>query len=112
VDLWIDAQLPPSLAAWMSDSFGVRALALRDLGLRDAKDKAIFLAARDASATVMTKDLDFVRLLEEHGAPPCVLWLTLGNTSNERLRAVLAKHWRRIQQALASGEALIEIADE
>ena len=34
--LWIDAQLSPALARWLSDTFGVTAHAVRDLGLRDA----------------------------------------------------------------------------
>jgi predicted nuclease of predicted toxin-antitoxin system len=35
--LWIDAQLSPALARWLSDTFGVAAHAVRNLGLRDAK---------------------------------------------------------------------------
>jgi len=31
--LWIDAQLSPALARWLSDTFGVTAYAVRDLGL-------------------------------------------------------------------------------
>lgn len=61
---------------------------------------------------MVTKDVDFVRLLEEKGPPPSVLWLTLGNTSNERLRAVFMKHWPRIHRELAAGEDLVEITDE
>ncbi len=56
--IWLDAQLPPSAAAWIESTFGVECLAVRDLGLRDAKDSAIFLAARDVGAVVMTKDKD------------------------------------------------------
>jgi predicted nuclease of predicted toxin-antitoxin system len=47
VILWIDAQLSPALARWFSDSFGIAAYAVRDLGLREAKDRAIFHAARE-----------------------------------------------------------------
>lgn len=111
-EFWIDAQLAPNLAGWITSTFGVPAKALRDLGLRDAKDRAIFMAARAANATVVTKDVDFVRLLEENGPPPSVLWLTMGNTSNERLRAVFAEHWPRIQRELTSGESLVEVTDE
>ena len=46
--LWIDAQLSPALARWVSDTFGVAAHAVRDLGLQEAKDLAIFHAAREA----------------------------------------------------------------
>ena len=39
---WIDAQLPPGLAAWLSLDFKVEALALVELGLRDTDDASIF----------------------------------------------------------------------
>lgn len=42
--IWTDAQLPPTLATWLS-TFGLEAVALRDLSLRDAQDIAIFEAA-------------------------------------------------------------------
>lgn len=67
--LWIDAQLSPQLARWLTESLGVAAVAVRDLGLRDAKDREIFLAAREAGATVMSKDSDFVTLVKRHGPP-------------------------------------------
>ncbi|MDP2821315.1 MAG: DUF5615 family PIN-like protein [Sulfuritalea sp.] len=35
---WVDAQLPPTLAAWLSGQYGVEVIALRDLGLRDGAD--------------------------------------------------------------------------
>jgi predicted nuclease of predicted toxin-antitoxin system len=68
--LWIDAQLSPALAHWLSDTFGVTAHAVRDLGLRDAKDLTIFHAAREAGAVIMSKDSDFVLLLERFGPLP------------------------------------------
>lgn len=75
----------------MAENFSVSAHALRDLGLRDGTDRAIFAATRGAAAVVMTKDSDFVKLLEELGPPPQVIWLTCGNTSNARLKQILAK---------------------
>ena len=44
--IWIDAQMSPAIAAWISNNYAVSAVAIRDLGLRDAKDKEIFQAAR------------------------------------------------------------------
>jgi predicted nuclease of predicted toxin-antitoxin system len=87
--IWIDAQISPAIAAWLSESFALSAHAVRDLGMREATDRAIFLAARSASVVVMTKDGDFIRLLEEFGPPPQVIWLTCGNTSNARLKQIL-----------------------
>jgi predicted nuclease of predicted toxin-antitoxin system len=92
VILWIDAQLSPYLAAWIAAYFGIEAYPVRDLGLRNATDRQIFGAAREAGAVVMTKDSDFLELLDRFGPPPRVLWITCGNTSNERLRAYSGVH--------------------
>ena len=109
--IWLDAQLPPSAAAWIEATFGVECRAVRDLGLRDAKDPPIFQAARDAGAVVMTKDKDFVELLRRLGPPPKVLWVTCGNTSKARLREILAHVLPAALQLLDQGEDLVEIGD-
>ena len=72
--LWLDAQLSPALAPWIQSTFNVETQALRDVGLRDASDEAIFEAARVAGATVMTKDFDFVKLHHQKGSPPQIIW--------------------------------------
>jgi len=69
--IWVDAQMSPAIATWISSNYAVSAVAIRDLGLRDAEDKAV----------VMTKDSDFVLLLDRLGPPPQVIWITCGNTS-------------------------------
>jgi predicted nuclease of predicted toxin-antitoxin system len=91
VILWIDAQLSPALARWMSETFDVTAHAVRDLGLQGAKDLPIFHAARKASEVHMSEDSDVVLLLERHGPPPQILWVACGKTSHARLRDVLRK---------------------
>lgn len=110
-EIWIDAQLSPALAPWIEETFGLTARSAKRLGLRDASDRAIFEAARQAEAVVMTKDADFVRLLALHGPPPRVLWLTFGNTANARVRDVLRGTLPEALRLLAAGEALVEIAD-
>jgi predicted nuclease of predicted toxin-antitoxin system len=109
--LWIDAQLSPALARWLSDTFGVTAHAVRDLGLRDAQDLPIFHAAREVGAVIMRKDSDFVLLLERLGPPPQMLWITCGNTSNARLRAILLKSFPEARARLEQGEPLVEISE-
>jgi predicted nuclease of predicted toxin-antitoxin system len=108
--LWIDAQLSPALAPWLSSTFDLSALALRDIGLRDAADREIFLAARRDDATVMTKDGDFVRLLEELGPPPQVIWVTCGNTSNAHLKQILVNRLPGALKFLQLGEKLVEVS--
>lgn len=106
---WVDAQLPPQLAAWLSTTHGVEAQSLRELGLRDAADIEIFRAARQAGVVVISKDSDFVELVSRHGTPPQLLWITCGNVTNRRLHAAFDKTFPAALAALTAGEAIIEI---
>ena len=108
--VWVDAQLSPALATWFRQTLDVSAVAVRDLQLRDATDVAIFQAAREAHAIVATKDADFVRLLEQHGPPPQVFWITCGNTSNAVLTRMIKRSWSAVAALLAAGEPLVELS--
>lgn len=108
--IWIDAQMSPAIAAWVSSNFAVTAVAVRNLGLRDAEDKEIFHAAKREGAIVMTKDNDFVRLLDRLGPPPQIIWITCGNTSNTRLKEILKATLPKALQLLEAGEKLVEIS--
>jgi len=110
VTIWVDAQLPPAIAPWITETFGVAAIAVRDLGLRDADDRDIFVAAKAQDVIVMSKDRDFVELVERQGVPPRIIWLTCGNTSNARLREILGATLRDALDFLQSGERLVEIS--
>ncbi len=111
MEIWIDAQLSPSLALWMNQQYGdiITAHSVRSLGLRDAGDEAIFQKAKKQNAMVMSKDADFVKLLERFGPPPQIIWITSGNTSNARMREILEKNFSTIIAMLNNGERLIEI---
>ncbi len=111
-ELWIDAQLSPSLAAWINRNYDdIHAQSVRALDLREAEDEAIFQAARTANSVVMSKDRDFLDLLERHGPPPKVIWITCGNTSNQRMRVILNHTLRSAMKILEDGEPLVEIGD-
>ena len=110
--IWVDAHLSPAIATWISSAFGVEAIALRDLGLRDAEDPEIFEAAKDQKAIVMTKDSDFVDLVDRLGSPPQIIWLTCGNTSNAKLREILSETLPRALELFAAGETLVEISGD
>ena len=108
--LWLDAQLSPALARWIDAHFAdVTAVAVRDLGLRDAEDPVIFDAARNADAVVVTKDRDFVELLGRLGPPPKIVWVRLGNTSNARMQSVLISVLPTALSLLRQGESLVEV---
>jgi predicted nuclease of predicted toxin-antitoxin system len=110
--IWIDAQLSPDLALWMTERFGIQTSHIQDLGLRNAKDSTIYQAARQAKAVVMTKDSDFAELLEHRGPPPQVIWITCGNTSNTHIKNVLEKSLPMALKVLEENAPLVEIADK
>ena len=58
----LNAQLLPSLAKWLTETFGVNAVTLQKLGLQDAQDIEIFNAARASVSDiiVLTNERDFV----------------------------------------------------
>ncbi|MCG6135312.1 MAG: DUF5615 family PIN-like protein [Nostoc sp. LLA-1] len=111
MNIWIDAQLPPGLAGWLTSTFDVSAIALKDLGLRDAQDIEIFDAAAKAFTVIMTKDSDFVDLVCRLGTPPQILWLTCGNVTNRNLRQILSATFPDAWEHLRQGEAIVEISD-
>ncbi|MGD1849877.1 MAG: DUF5615 family PIN-like protein [Cyanophyceae cyanobacterium] len=108
---WIDAQLPPALAEWLSVTFNVEAEALKDLGLRDAKDEEIFDAAQQDDVVIMTKDSDFVDLVCRLGTPPKILWITCGNITNRNLKELLSATFEPAIAQLQAGENIVEISD-
>ncbi|TRT81315.1 MAG: hypothetical protein EWV64_01780 [Microcystis flos-aquae Ma_QC_C_20070823_S18] len=75
-------------------------------------DTEIFQVAKAQRAILMTKDSDFVDLVERLGSPPQIIWLTCGNTSNARLREILSETLPRALELLAAGETLVEISGD
>lgn len=103
----VDAQLPPALAKWLNER-GYFARSVRDAGLRDESDAAIWAYAADNSYTIVTKDDDFARLAVS-GTGPIVLWVRTGNLVNRLLLAHFERAWPEIEVHLASGARLVEL---
>lgn len=102
--LWLDAQVSPKLCPWIGREFEVDVVPVRDLGLREAEDLDIFDEARRAKAVVLTKDEDFVILVQRLGPPPQVIWLTCGNVSNAHLKKISGSRGTN-QESTACGRA-------
>ena len=56
----------------------------------------------------MTKDRDFLHLLFEQGPPPQVIWLRVGNSSNQTLQAVLVRTLKEAVASLREGEPWVD----
>jgi predicted nuclease of predicted toxin-antitoxin system len=111
VIIWVDAQLSPALAPWITLNFGIESFSVKRLGMVNATDPAIFDAARSANAIVLTKDADFSLLLERLGPPPQVLWVRCGNTSKAHVQRILTATFPDALRLLRAGEPLVEIND-
>jgi predicted nuclease of predicted toxin-antitoxin system len=108
--IWLNDYRSPAIAVWITATFGITAIAVRDLGLRESEDPDIFEAAKAAGEVIlMTKDRDFLELVERHGSPPQVIWLTCGNASNDRLKEILTATLPNAIELLRSGESVVEI---
>jgi predicted nuclease of predicted toxin-antitoxin system len=107
--IWLDAQLPPQLAVWIRSKFLIDATAIRDLGLRNAKDSAIFEAARKANAVLLSKDADFLEMVLRNGPPPKLMLLNCGNVSNLAMQLLLEARLGEAMRLLDQGESIVEI---
>jgi predicted nuclease of predicted toxin-antitoxin system len=97
------------MAGWLMPVGSADVAHVAALGLLHSKDEQIFFAAREAGAIVVTKDEDFVRLLERHGPPPHLVWITCGNVRNARLREIMESFWPVAFDLIEGGEPLVEI---
>lgn len=107
--IWLDAHLSPRVAKWIADQIGEPAVPVRDIELREAEDATIWEAARRARVIVLTKDADFEERVRRLGPPPQVIWLTCGNTSEERLKEILTQQLPAALALLKQGVPLVEI---
>ena len=104
----IDAQLPPGLAQWLREA-GHDAQAVREVGLREAEDGAIWRHAQAHGLVIVTKDEDFAQRAQTGAAGPVIVWLRLGNTSNAALRMCLIPQLPRLLELIGQGHRVIEV---
>jgi predicted nuclease of predicted toxin-antitoxin system len=84
-------------------------VAVRDIGLRDATDRAIWDRARQDKAVIVTKDEDFVMLAVAESDGGKVLWVRAGNVVNRLLLARFAAVWPEVEAHLATAVTVVEM---
>jgi predicted nuclease of predicted toxin-antitoxin system len=108
---WLDAHLHPELAVWLGSRYKIVVKTLREIGLRDAEDTVLFDAARRfGDIVVITKDSDFVELVERLGTPPQIIWLTTGNSTKLELQAIIERSFEQVLLQIAMGTSVVEIS--
>jgi predicted nuclease of predicted toxin-antitoxin system len=73
---------------------------VRDLGLENSKDSAIWSFAKENSYCIVTFDGDFYDIGLIKGSSPKVIWLRPGNTSTQSIEKALRKNFELINTFL------------
>jgi predicted nuclease of predicted toxin-antitoxin system len=106
----VDAQLPPTLARWIS-AHGHQANHVFDITLLKATDPHIWEHARQQNAVIISKDEDFVDRWLLDQAPVTLIWIRKGNCSNRALLAWFEPLWPDTLKRLEQGERFIELRE-
>jgi predicted nuclease of predicted toxin-antitoxin system len=104
----IDAQLPPGLATRLSKR-GYLAEHVNRIGLGAAGDIAIWEHTRSIRGILITKDEDFIALALRDPSGPQVVWLRIGNISNDALWTAVSAAFDEILTSLESGDRIVEV---
>jgi predicted nuclease of predicted toxin-antitoxin system len=104
----IDQQLPPALAQWLAER-NCSAEHVRKVGLRDAEDNEIWKTAAARGMAIITKDEDFAARRARVAGGPAIVWLRIGNATNEALREWLEPRWEDVERSLKDGSGVVEV---
>ena len=104
----VDAQLPPALAVALT-FHGHSTETVRNCGLRDSDDAEIWDFAEANQWAIITKDEDFAQRAQRSFTGPVVVWLRIGNCSNQALCDWLIPLFGQVVECLERGDRLVEV---
>lgn len=102
--LLLDENLSESVLPAIADLYP-DPLHVRLLGAGGASDESVWRLAKEHGCILVTRDEDFLRLSIVHGAPPKVVWLALGNCSNQEVIHFMRAHRQAIEEFAAHEQA-------
>jgi predicted nuclease of predicted toxin-antitoxin system len=108
VKLLVDNQLPLALARHLC-SIRYDCEHVEAINLDAASDAEIWLYASQRGSVVVSKDEDFLYLASRAESTARFLWVRLGDCRTSALTEAFDRLWPRIEQALPSGERVVEI---
>lgn len=100
----VDENLPRQVAVWISAT-GHLASHVSELGLLGQSDNAVWTAACDRQACVVTRDVDFLTMTGNG----TVIRLRIGNCATAVLLSRLEVLWPNAIARLAAGDRVVEI---
>lgn len=104
-EIWLDGNISPIIAKWMSDYTGLSAKSAFMLSLQRETDLSIYYKAKSAGNVILiSKDSDFPEIINRLGSPPMLIYLRLGNRTNKELWDILKPSILNAVDLLVSGE--------
>lgn len=95
MSLLIDENLSPQLVRLLQDIFP-GSLHIETAGLLSTEDDDIWEYARNRSLIVLTKDSDYRQLSLDHGHPPKVILIRIGNCRVREVKSLIRDHYDEI----------------
>jgi predicted nuclease of predicted toxin-antitoxin system len=91
-EFWIDSQISPVIAKWLKDKHGFETKSSYSLRLTGVTDIDIYhLAKKQGNVIIISKDTDFVNIIQTLGSPPKLINGVMGNCTN----ILYGKYWIR-----------------
>ena len=106
--LLLDENLSPRLSALLADCYPGSSQ-IEILGLRGASDSTVWNYAKENGFVLVSKDNDFRQRSFQHGAPPKVVWLSVGNVSTTFIQQLLRESQAQIERFVDQTEAALLI---
>jgi len=104
-EIWLDTNLSPAIAKWMSGYSGYPVKSSYTLSLHFETDNFIYQKARkQGNVIIISKDSDFSDIINRLGAPPKLINIKIGNCSNRKLWSALKPHINEMINLLISHE--------
>jgi predicted nuclease of predicted toxin-antitoxin system len=103
----IDAQLSPRLVEFLRTR-GCEAEHVSVVLTERTPDRDIVAYAERTGSVLVSKDADFVELIERRAKAP-LLWIRTGNTSHRLLVTRLGERWAFIVAELGAGKLIVEL---
>ena len=89
-EVWLDSQLSPIIAKWMSEFTGINVKSSYSLQLIGLTDTVIYNKAKShGNVILISKDADFPELISRLGSPPKLIVIKRGNCDNRELWAFI-----------------------
>jgi predicted nuclease of predicted toxin-antitoxin system len=89
--LLFDQNLSPRLSRILADLYP-DSLHVREIGMREATDTAIWEYAKTNDFAIVSKDSDFQARSLLYGSPPKFIWLRVGNCPVKPIEDLLRNH--------------------